>query len=175
MKKIILLILLLNISCSSRKSVVDKSTKKLEASDKQDLSQKVESATKSESSFDFSSLSENQNFSIKGGEPYTLNYKGIIYSGSNAIEISNNKAETKISHKTVTLTITKTLTTYRTNTTYKSIDTFKSKQTDRKSYPWYLLVAIGFFLKILVGFAWSKIKISNPYLNLIAKIKTKLS
>lgn len=173
MKKYIWISFLL-ISCGARKSSVEKYTNKVDTKESTDLSQKIENTTQSESTFNFSKLSENQNFSIKGGEPYTLNYKGIIYSGSSAIEISNNKVETKIKSKTTIKTTYKSETTYKTETRYQTITTYKNKQTDRKSYPWYLLVAIGFFLKILIGLAWSKIKVSNPYLSILNKFKNKL-
>lgn len=166
MKTIQLLLILLLFSCGSRKATVSTTKETTETTEKKDLSQKVESTTKSESTFDFSTFLDNQNFVIDGGKEYTLSYNGLVYTGSNKVEISNKKKQTKIREQTKTLTIINTLTRYQTHTTYKSLQYKKNKETDRKAIPWYLFIAIGFFLKILVGVAWASFKKSNLFMRI---------
>ena len=164
MKKYIWISLLFFIGCGSRKSTVAISKETTEKIGKTDLSQKVEYTTKQESTFDLSTFLDNQNISIAGdGNPFTLNYNGLVYSGSSAIQISNKKEQTKIREETKTLTVVNTLTRYQTHTTYKSLQYKKNKETDRKAMPWYFFIAIGFFLRILVGFALGSFKKSNIY------------
>ena len=163
MKKYIWISLLFIISCGSRKSTVAISKDVVEISDKKDIDHKSETTTKSESTFDFSTFLDNQNFVIDGGKEFTLSYNGLVYTGSNKVEISNKKEQTKIREETKTLTVVNTLTRYQTHTTYKSLQYKKNKETDRKAMPFYFWISIGFFLRILVGFAWGSFKKSNVY------------
>lgn len=225
MKKIILLILLLNLSCAGRTSEkqknVHQTSELLKASETAEKSTENKTAEKSEVKENTSEISqseatksesakatvennssknnvENSSKTEKRTEYYpngnkksesekTENYSKLtdekdyykVSAESLKEDLQNSKKEA-ISYfqENKDLTVqNKAL--LESNSKYKSEikskDLQLAKKTERKSYPWYLLVAIGYFLKILVGFAWTKIKVSNPYLNLIAKIKTKLS
>ena len=128
MKTIHLLLILLLFSCGSRKATVSTTKETIKSTEKTDLSQKVESTTKSESTFDFSTFLDNQNISIPGdGNPFTLNYNGLVYSGTSAVEISNKKEQTKLNIINKIETTYKTETRYQTETTYKSITYKKNK------------------------------------------------
>ena len=174
MKKILPILILLLFSCGSRKSTVSTTKETTEATAKTDLSQKVESTSKSESTFDFSTFLDNQNISIPGdGNPFTLNYNGLVYSGTSAVEISNKKEQSKLNIISKIETTYKTVTTYQTSTTYKKNISTKDKATEREAMPFYFWIAIGFFLKILVGFAWNSFKKKNLFTKISERI-TKL-
>ena len=166
MKTIHLLLILLLFSCGSRTAVkrTEISKENIEVTAKTNLSHNIESTTNSESTFDFSNFLDNQNISIQGdGNPFTLNYNGLVYSGSSAVEISNKKEQTKLNIINKIETTYKTETKYQTETTYKSITYKKNKDTERKAMPFYFWIAIGFFLKIIIGFAWNSFKKSNVF------------
>ena len=163
MKTIHLLLILLLFSCGTRTAVKSTEITKenIEVTAKTNLSHNVESTTNSESTFDFSNFLDNQNISIQGdGNPFTLNYNGLVYSGSSSVEISNKKEKTKINivNKIQTAYITKT--NYQTKTTYKTQTYEKVKdsnvKSERSSLAWYFLLFV-----LGVGFL--------PTINLIVK------
>lgn len=172
MKKYIWISLLLIISCGARKSNVEKLSQKTEATAVQNLSKEVESTSSSENGFNFSNLAENEIFSIAGGLPYTLNYSGIVYSGSSSIEISKNKAETKYNYFNRIITTYKTVTNYQTLTTYKSILDTKSKSTEKEAYPIWVWMILGSVITIALIIAWKSFKGSNAYLSLLSKFRS---
>ena len=142
MKKILqILTILLLINCGTRKTSTDKLKENTTFSTGQNLSKTEEVESKSETSIDFSKVLDNLNVAvIADGNPFTINYKGFIYSGTAPIEISNKKEETKTKFLQKIRTIYKSKINYQTKTTYKSQIIFKEKKSESKRPSFWLYV-----------------------------------
>lgn len=177
MKKLIVIFLLMLISCGARKSSVQKQSEKLDTATEQKT--EIKSETKSESSGEttYNLASDFMGFNIEpvNGIPavFSFNYNGQKITGETTgkLNFSNEKKNEQVQtkYRQVIKTIYETVTFYKTQTTYKKDS--KNKDTERLPYPWYFLIAIGFFLNVLLKLLWNWAKKSQWYLNIIDKIK----
>ncbi len=177
MKKFTLLILLLIItSCAtSRKKDLVKENSEISKIENIQSSQKESSNSSSESQVDISKFLKETGLKITStGNPFQLNYNGIVFSGDANIEF-NSKEE-----KTVVKTYYKTETTYKSQTTYKSETKVKQKsnkknlnvETKRNSFWLYVLIFLGgIAFTILIQQLWKRTKQSQWYLGILAKLK----
>lgn len=164
------LILLLTVSCGSRKAKIEKNTEKQHFETEQKTDQTVETSTTTESNLDLSTFFENQNISIAGdGTPFTINYRGFVYQGSAPIEISNKKEEKRIKLIQKTQTVYKSVISYKTETTYKSVVTEKKKETDRKAVPVWVWILLGMAIPTLIQLLWKAYVAGNPIFKIFKK------
>ena len=161
MKKILqILVILLLINCGTRKTATEKIKENTTFSTGQNLSKKEEVESKSETSIDFSKVLDNLNIAvIADGNPFTINYKGFIYSGTAPVEISNKKEQIKTKFVQKIATIYKSKINYQTKTTYKSQIIFKEKKSESKRPMFWTYILSGVLSIVLFLFLTNKFKI----------------
>ena len=97
-----------------------------------------------------------------------------LISGKDTVSVQTNaKVEFNKNNKvqqTETKTIYQKINSYWSQTTYKSVTTYKSSkknsQTERNSYPIWMWIAVGFFLKILIHLLWKWFKTTTLFAKL---------
>lgn len=170
MKKILLLILsVFLISCGSRKKEVEKQKQETKLNAETQGQQNTNFQSQGETTTDFSRFLNDKKLKVTGnGQPYQLSFGGLVFSGSADVEFSDKKEETKVFKKTITNITYQTSTTYKTVTNYKSILTDKKLKVERKEYPFWIFILVGYFGNVLFKFLWKKLKQSQWYLKLIS-------
>ena len=177
MKKYTLLfILLILVSCAtSRKKDLAKENSENSKIENIQKSQEEYIKYSSESQVDISQFMKESGLKITStGNPFQLNYNGIVFSGDANIEF-NSKEE-----KAVVKTYYRTETTYKSQTTYKSDTKVKQKSskknlnvvTKRNIFWLYVLIFLGgIAFTILIQQLWKRTKQSQWYLGILAKLK----
>lgn len=169
MKKILLLILsIFLISCGSRKKEVEKEKQETKLNAETQGQQNTSFQSQGKTTTDFSKFLNDKKLKVTGnGQPYQLSFGGLVFSGSADVEFSDKKEETKVFTKTITKITYQTSTTYKTVTNYKSILTDKKLKVERKEYPFWIFILVGYFGNVLVKFLWKKLKESQWYLKFL--------
>ena len=163
MKTILLLIIsIITVSCGSRKKELEKQSSETKAEIITDLQQSAAYKMQSQGTTDLSKFLSDKGLKITSdGQPYELKYGDLIFSGSASVELSEKKENTKLHHKYINHITYKTQTVYKTQTTYKTVTRYKNLKTERKAYPFWFFILIGFFGNVLFKFLWNKLKQST--------------
>lgn len=170
--KTILLLLCSGIvmSCASRKKDLEKQIQETKVITEAQGQQNTNFQSQGEATTDFSRFLNDKTLKVTGnGQPYQLSFGGLVFSGSADVEFSDKKEETKVFTKKITNITYQTSTTYRTITTYKSILTDKKLKVERKAYPFWIFILVGFLGAHFFKFLWQKIKQSQWYLKIWMK------
>lgn len=175
MKKILLLIIsILIVSCGSRKKELEKHYKEAMAESNANLQQTSAYSDMSQGTSDLSKFLSDKGLKIiSDGKPYELKYGDLVFSGSANMEFSEKRENTKILHKYFNHTTYQTKTEYKTHTTYKTVIKYKILKNDRKAYPFWIFILIGFFGNVLLKFLWNKLKQSTWQLNIWEQLNKK--
>lgn len=143
MRKYIWISLLFLIGCGVREKKTNYEKENISNVEKKDSSQNTDFNSYAESKTDLNQYMQEIGLKINStGNPYTLQYNGVIFSGDANIDFNNKQS------KNIIKTITKTKTTYKSQTTYKSITKYKSnkinkvKESKSKRDSWWLYVLL---------------------------------
>lgn len=154
------LLLLLFFSCgSNRNRIVQKKDDK--AYIQEETKEIVESNITETSSgvVDLQQLFQNKGLKITStGTDYEFKYGDFTFKGNANVELTDQKAETKLHHKYKIHNIYRIKTIFRKNNIYRIHNIYRTTNTEREATPWYIFVLLGVFLKLLLGLLWSWIK-----------------
>lgn len=177
MKKFTLFVLLFIItSCAtSRKKDLVKENSESSKTENIQSTHNEDSKSASEAQVDMSRFLKENGLKITStGNPFQLNYNGIVFSGDANIEF-NSKEE-----KIVVKTYYRTETTYKSQTIHKSETKIKEKsskknlnvESKRNSFWLYVLIFLGgIAFTMLIQQLWKRAKQSQWYLGILAKLK----
>lgn len=155
MKQILLVISLILLSCGTRTKQTEKIKTETSSSSDIYLSENLDVKSSSEVKTDLSNYLKQSGLKINStGNPYTLQYGSLIFSGDANLDFSNTE------EKTVIKTVRKEEIAYKSQLTHKSLTHHKTiyhkKTSDLKSVrdSWWLYILIGL---VSIG-VWELIK-----------------
>jgi len=175
MKTILLLIIsIITVSCGSRKKELEKQSSETIIETSSNLRQSAAYNRQWQGTTDLSRFLLDKGLKITSdGQPYELKYGDLIFSGSASVELSEKKENTKLHHRYINHITYQTQTVYKTHTTYRTVTRYKNLKTERKAYPFWIFIIIGFFGNILLKFLWTKIKQSTWQLKIWEQLNKK--
>lgn len=160
MKKILLILIALMLwSCQPIKKAIQKEKEKIENQTIQNENREVSADYKSQQKLDFFNLLQEKGFKItSSGNDYEFQYGDFKFKGNANVEFSDKKSKTEIHH------LYKIHNKYRLHETYRIKEIFRFKYLyktvykEKKGIPYYVFIAIGFFLKIILQLIYQFIK-----------------
>lgn len=136
-------LLLLVLGCGARKRNVDKDATKTNYGNTTASGQAASGQSNSETNMDLKSFLQDKSLKITSdGNPYQLQYGGLVFTGSAALEFIDKKEEVIYHHKTIIKTKYQTKTYYQTKTRFKFETIKRQVSTERKGLSFGNLILI---------------------------------
>lgn len=160
MKKILLILIAFMIcSCQPTKKAIQKEKEKVENETIQNENREVSADYKAQQKLDFFNLLQEKGFKItSAGNDYEFQYGDFRFKGNANVEFSDKKSKTEIHHVYKVHNKYRRHETYRIKEIYRFHNLYKTVLKEKKSIPYYVFIAIGFFLNIILQLIYQFIK-----------------
>ncbi|WP_294288541.1 hypothetical protein [uncultured Chryseobacterium sp.] len=141
-------LLLLVLGCGARKRNVAKESTKTNYENTSASGQASSGQSNSETNMDLKSFLQDKSLKITSdGNPYQLQYGGLVFTGSAALEFTDRKEQIVYRYKQVVSTVYQTTTFYKTKTNYHTERNSKKVSTERKG------LSFGSMIWVVLGAA----------------------